>query len=776
MYPKSSWAILRKDVSLLFFWLLMPISAFASLDNAQNPSDGKKSLNLQATTSPIQIDGTVNDEEWKQASIVRDFVEFQPNEGSKPTIKAEARVTYDVNNLYVSFRIYDEQTAIRSNNGKRDEVWSDDWVAIALDTYRNNSYFLLVGANPMGIQVDSRGNGNNDDSSYNLIYTSAGRRTDSGYEVEMAIPFSSLSFPNKEVQSWGVNFLVNHPRANRHMYAWPSLTQNNACTMCQFGTLDNIRGVKSGSMHYQILPALVGSYGNTREDTSNPSSPFSKEKIGIDHLQPSLNLKLDFNSNTSAELAINPDFSQIESDADQISVNSTLALFYPERRPFFQEGADLFDQETGFNFGEPFQTVYTRSMNAPLVATKFISRQGQSSFGYIGAVDEHSPIIIPLSESSEVLENGRSISNILRFKQALKGGNYVAALLTDRRMPEGGSGSVLALDGKINFSPKYFLTYQLNGSRTEELNSEKLNGEYGLSGLFNEGKHTVALDGETFTGHSGKLGFIRQSREWNFYFGYDAVSPTFRADNGFVSQNNFRQANIWQGYAFYFKDKLFTQIRPAAYAGRIWSFENKVRDSFIGFNLNAQMKGQTYFGFNINAFSEEVFKGQLFKDLRRINMWGGSNFSKNFGFDLGFNYGNSIRRTDTPEPGRQFSGWAGFFFRPFSGFEISPNFSYAMMKHRATNEEFYRGFVSRTTLTYQATRAFNLRLVGQVNSFSQGFSVQPLLTYQVNPLTVFYVGANLNGADAEDALYPQTPGLYSTDRSVFFKFQYLFRR
>ncbi|HRR09125.1 MAG TPA: sugar-binding protein [Rhodothermales bacterium] len=776
MYPNPLWATRFRVAPLSFVLLLLPVLLFATPRIQQKSTDPNKALNLKSTPSPIKVDGELKADEWVTGALVKDFTEFQPNEGSTPGIKAEAWITYDAMYLYVGYRVTDEPSALRSTNGKRDEVWSDDWVAIALDTYRNNSYFLLLGANPSGIQVDSRGNGNNDDSSYNLIYTSAGRKTETGYEVEMAIPFSSLSFPNKEVQSWGVNFLVNHPRASRHMYAWPALTQNNACTMCQFGTLENIKGVKSGSMHYQILPALVGSNEASREDSANPGSPFTKEKLGLKNMEPSLNLKLDFNSNTSAEMSFNPDFSQIESDADQISVNSTLALFYPERRPFFQEGADLFDQESGFNFGEPFQTVYTRSMNAPLVATKFISRQGQSSFGYIGAMDEHSPIIIPLSESSEVMENGRSISNILRFKQAMKGGNYIAALLTDRRMPEGGSGSVVALDGKINFSPKYYFTYQLNGSRTEELNNPTLNNEYGLSGTFDQGRHTVALDGETFTGHSGKIGFIRQSREWNFYFGYDAVSPTFRADNGFVSQNNFRQANIWQGYSFYFKDRFITQVRPAAYTGRIWSFDNKVRDTFLGFNMNIQMKGQSYVGFNTNVISEEVFHGVQFKDLRRINMWGGSNFSKNFGFDIGFNYGNSIRRTDTPEPGRQFSGWGGFYLRPFSGFEISPNISYAMMKHRTTGEEFYRGFVSRTTLTYQASRAFNIRLVGQVNSFSEGFSLQPLLTYQVNPLTVFYVGANLNGADADDATYPQNPGLYTTDRSVFFKFQYMFRR
>lgn len=749
------------------FFCLSPM-VFAQKDESASQN---KSVRAVLAETPITVDGELNEAVWQKAQPVNEFVELQPQEGRKAPMDVDVRILYSNDHLYVGVLVKTDPTKLRITEGKRDAVWGDDWVAIALDTFQNNAYFIMLGANPLGIQVDSRGNGNNDDEGYNVVYTSRGKKTDTGYQIEMEIPFSSLSYPNKPESKWGLGVLVNHPRDSRYMYTWPAISSNNSCLMCQFGTLENIKGIKSSAKHYQILPALVGASESVREDSSDPNSAFLRSS----KVDPSLSLKLDLNSNTSAELALNPDFSQIESDADQISVNTTLALFYSERRPFFQEGADLFDQSSGFNFGENFQTVYSRSINKPIVAGKFLGRFGKTSVGYIGAADQHSPIMIPTHEDTHVAQNGRSISNILRMKQDLGNGSYVGLLMTDRRYIKGGSGSLVSVDGRYNLTKNYQLVWALNGSHTQEIDDAALSSDYGLDGSFAEGKHTVALDGETFKGYANRLGFIRSAKHWNFFVGYDSYSPTFRAENGFVSINNVRQFNVWQGYTFFPKSSVLTRINPAVWAGRIWDHYGNERETFAGMNFNSQWKGQTYFGGNVLLYNREVFRNVMFDDLHRINIWGGTNFVQSFGMELWGNVGKGIRRTDTPEYGKSLNGGVAFTFRPINRLNISPQINFAQMRSYANDELFYRGYILRAVASYQFTRALSVRGIYSYNDFSKSMSFQSLITYQINPLTVFYVGANLNTTEADQDLYPDY-GQFKTDQTVFFKFQYLFKR
>lgn len=746
--------------------------AYAQKDERFEPNI-KPSLQLKRITAPIQVDGDLRDAGWQQASLAENYTEFQPLEGRKAPIHISSWITYDLENLYVAFSVKDDPSKIRARQGKRDEVFQDDWVAITLDTFGNNAFFLLLGANPYGIQVDTRNNGNNDDESYNALYTSAGKVTADGYQVEMSIPFKSLNFPNKDVQTWKANLLVNHPRENRALYTWASVTQNNSCFICQFGEIKDLTGIRPTRQPLQVMPSLVGSNEGSLSDTGDPTSTFSREKLGLKSFEPSLNLKYNLNSNTTAELTFNPDFSQIEADADQISVNTTMALFYSERRPFFQEGGDLYSLDNGFNFGEMFMPIYTRTINNPLLAGKFTGRFGQTNVGYIVGVDENSPVMVPLSESSEIVQTGRSVSNILRLKQNLKGGSYIGGMLSDRRMISGGNGSLGAIDGNIFVSPKHQVFFQLYGNSIKEINDPNLSNEYGLSGTFNDGKHTVALDGESFTGYATKLGFTRTSRTLQYYFGYDAMSPTFRADNGFVSQNNFRQLNAWGQYQFYPKNSFFVTIRPQAYTGKVWDFAGNHRDQYLGLSVNGQMKGQTWFNLGGQAFSNETFRGKKFFGMQRINMNVNTNFSQKIGGGFYTSYGEQIRRSDDPTLGLATN--AGFWLnlRPSERFRFTPEINFATMKDKDTSEELYKGYVLLTTMNYQFSKAFSLRLNGQYNDFSKGMRLQPLMTYQINPFSVFYVGANWNSQKADSTQFPNE-GLYTTNNSVFFKFQYLF--
>lgn len=759
-----------------FLFAFLIIGQFAVAQETTFSPNVKPKLDLALADQSIKIDGDLTDEGWQKASKAGNFTELQPQEGAKPPVESEAWITYDNKNLYVAFKVKDDPTKIRATNGKRDEVFNDDWVALALDTFNNNAYFLLIGANAKGIQVDTRGNGNNDDDSYNLLYESAGKITETGYQVEMAIPFSSLSFPNKDVQNWSANFMVNHPRDARRLYIWAAFDSKAGCVMCQFGQINNLEGIKSSGKQIQLLPALVGSASGSREDQDNPNSAFKQDKISGKSFDPSLNIRYNINSNTSAEVALNPDFSQIEADESQIDVNNTFALFFSERRPFFQEGADLYDTNSGFNFGNQMQMVYTRSINNPIVAGKFTGRFGKTSIGYIGARDENSPLILPFKESSEIVSAGKSISNIVRMRRNFEGDNYIGGFATDRRIDGGGSGSLFGVDGAYRLSKLHQFSWQLFGSSTQERNDKALSDEFGLSGKFNEGKNTVALDGEDFSGTFTKLSFVRSDKNWTYFVGYDHASPTFRAENGFVSSNDFRQVNLFQQYQFFPKESFFNRIAPWAIAGQVWDHAGNKRDQFVVLGGNIGMKGQTFVNFNYMPFSNETFRDKEFTGMTRVNVNVNMNPAQWIGGGFYGNKGDQIRRSDTPELGigTNFGAWLNI--KPISSLRISPQINYSKLDSKATGEEFYSGFIFRTSLTYQASRALSFRTVGEYNDFAKNMTWQPLLTYQVNPLTVFYLGANVGTRKPDAEQYPNMDEFYKTNQIAFFKMQYLFKR
>ena len=306
----------------------------------------------------------------------------RPGDQTQPSIDITTYLAYDDENLYVAYVIEDDPAAIRANLSDRDAIWQDDYAGMILDPNGDGQSLYFIASNALGIQGDTRISPNNEDMGFNLIFKSEGKITDTGYQIEMAIPFKSLRFPNTDVQTWRATFWITHPRESRNTYSWAAMSRDNPCWSCQFGTLNGIVGVKSGK-NLEILPAFTGAQAGALNDAGDPDSGFDDGRIDI---EPSLNLKYGITSELTLDATINPDFSQIESDVAQIDVNSTFALFFPERRPFFQEGADLFNTE--------IQTVYTRSINDPIVANKLTGRFGSTNVAYIGARDNTSPLML----------------------------------------------------------------------------------------------------------------------------------------------------------------------------------------------------------------------------------------------------------------------------------------------------------------------------------------------------------------------------------------------
>ena len=507
-------------------------------------------LSVEKTTGSITIDGELNDPGWVGAARATNFTQVEPIDMVKPQSNTIAYITYDDNNLYVALIASDEDpSSIRSSLRDRDRIFSDDLVGFILDTYGDASWAYEIYANADGIQGDLRWTQRGEDSSFDIVYESEGKITPDGYQVEFAIPFASLRFPDKNVQDWKITFWRVRPRESREEYSWAAISKNDPNFLGQFGSLEGIENLKPGKS-IEILPSINSSQAGFR-DVDDPNSSFQNEKVTGD---ASIGFRYGFSSNSSIEGTINPDFSQVESDVAQIDVNNTFALFFSERRPFFQEGSDLFRSW--------YNVVYTRTINDPSIATKFTSRSNKISYAYIGAVDEKSPLIIPGEEGSHVIRDlGKSYSNILRVRRSFNEDSYFGMFAVDRRIDRGGSGSNLSFDSNIRFKKIYNVELQGVFSNTSEVDdttlTEDLNQTY-----FDNGKHTIGLDGESFSGNAVYASFERHSRGWFFDFDYWHQSPTYRADNGFQTESSKRRGSFNTRYSFYPKNSFFVKVEP----------------------------------------------------------------------------------------------------------------------------------------------------------------------------------------------------------------------
>ncbi len=711
-------------------------------------------LEIKRVLNAIIIDGDLTDLEWGKAGGTDYFVEIEPGENIRPPEKTEVKVSYDDDNLYVAFWAYADPKDIRASFQKRDQAWMDDFVAIFLDTYGDANTGTMIGSNPYGIQMDAKNNGGGDDDpTFDLVYDSKGRITDEGYEVEMAIPFSSLSFPDKNVQEWKVGFYRSLPREKRSQIVWGGFDRTNPCFLCQMGTLIGIQGIKQRGS-FEFLPAIVGS--QTAELDQNNTL-----KKGAAAGEASLGIKYSLSSDRVIELTINPDYSQVEADEEQVDVNTTFALFFPEKRPFFNAGNDLID--TWIN------AIYTRSINNPIASGRMINRGQKNSWYLLSAMDEDSPYIIPGEEQSFSISGGRSISNIFRFRRTLDEASFFGILATDRRMVNSdGSGSVVGFDTRYKFNKTYQVELQTLFSKTQEPTDSLLvsNETFGDN-------NTFTFDGESFTGNAIELEFRRETEHWGLEAGYDHKSPAFRADNGFISNNNQRRVYL-QSYWVYTPNKMIRKVVGGFHSGLETNFEGEKKSRYTSFFGNVVLPRQTRLNINISVKHFSRFKNVDLENLWNLSVNINSHFNKSLALGGSFSKGvNTVTFLDVPEKGNStsFSLWTRL--KVSDRIQVGGTYENYQMTTLDKKEEYYSGYLTGIRMNYQYNQALSFRLMGQYNDFSQTFQLQPLLSYQPSPFTIFYIGFTSDKI-AENLSIDSIQEGQVQDRQLFLKFQYLF--
>lgn len=702
-------------------------------------------LRITRRTGEIAIDGEITEQTWKQAERAKNFAEAYPLEKIKPLSETEAMLSYDNEYLYVAIVAYDDPKDIRHHLTGRDNIWNDDWMGLIVDPYGDAVRAYEFYVNPDGIQGDLLWTDNDDDANYDMLWTSEAKITATGWQLEMKIPFKSLRFPDKPVQDWRITFWRQHPRDDRHKYTWAAIDRNDPCTFCQFGKLTGLEGVRSGNQ-LELLPAIVASQASFREDATLNSGKVQGEF--------SLGARYALSQSTSVEATYNPDFSQIESDATKIDLNSSTALFYPERRPFFREGADLLDTW--------IDAVYTRSINDPKVAAKILDRSGSTNFAFLSAIDEQTPMLIPLEEVTEFAQLGRSYANILRGTYSFDGNNNIGILATDKRIQNSGSNTVFGGDSKVQLYDNLMMEAQVLGSHTNGLEDS----------TWFSSVPDGALLGANKLGYATYLSFERFTRTLDLDLDLAQRSPDFRAANGFITNSDQQWINLWSGYKFPVDSSaIFVEIRPNFSVGRKWNFDGMRKDEWLQPALNMTLKGQTEIGMDYMV-SRETYKGLYFPGINRFQVWGNTDFSDMLSISLFASTGRLIARNlEIPELGHEQYYELYGAIHPWSNFSFAPSYTYNKLD-AANGEKIYDISIIRTRMNYQINRELSIRLVMEYNDYDRSLSLEPLLTYRINPFSVFYLGSS-HGYESfgRQRFFDKI----ESERQIFAKIQYLFQ-
>ncbi|HRJ84227.1 MAG TPA: carbohydrate binding family 9 domain-containing protein [Ignavibacteria bacterium] len=753
--------------NILFFTVVFLFSGnLLARDTTTGRSDSvnvnmKPELTIsKCKASEVVIDGILDEPVWETCNTATDFVEIEPGDNLPASVKTDVKMTYDEDNLYVAFICYDDRMSkLRVNLTDRDKMYQDDFVGILIDTYNDHKQAYEIFLNPFGIQGDGIWTKQGEEMNFDMLYEAEAKIYKDKWIVELAVPFKSIRFPDKDEQQWGVHIIRTRPRESRTQFSWAKVSRDNSEFLSQAGIIKGFKKLKKGQQ-LELLPFVLGSQFGYREDESDPGSKFINEKIKGDL---GIGVKYGFSSNLTGEISINPDFSQVESDAAQISVNSSSAVFYPEKRPFFLDGANIFKSY--------INVVYTRMLNNPLYTAKLIGKIDDIDVGYLMGYDQNTPFIVPGKYGSDfILTDLKSFGNALRLRKSLKGSSYIGFIGTDHETGDS-YNRVVGLDGSFNFAGKYYFNWQALGYFTKELNDSAI---YSNSTAINSVGNDAGFNGESLSGFGGTFALVRSSRNWNGEVFLNIAPPEARRELGYMSKNDFRELGMWHGYTIYPHNSVFLRIEPNFNTGVQYSYDGKIKEQWLVPQFYIQFKHQINLSGGYLAINNENYYDVYHKNVNRgwlnINI-NTSSFVTGGAF---YELGKYIVRFEEPSYiGWGFNAEAWMTIKPINNLVLENNYSYFELSKEKSAEKLYSGYIFRNKTSFQFTRRFFLRLVMQYDSFNRSFDIDPLFSYKWNPFTIFYIGSTHNLADIGKS---QNHGRFlETQRQFFAKFQYLFK-
>ena len=743
-----------KRLVFLISAFLLYHSYFTPAFGADGDRETKPLFRATRIERPIQLSGKLDDPLWRLGQPVNLSYEIQPGENTPAPQHTLAMALYTRDYLYIGFRCFDSNpNEIRANMADRDRIFKDDFVMAVFDTYGDHQRGYEFAVNPFGIQADLMKTLNNEDESFDVMWQSAAARNDSGWTAELAIPFKSLRFPNNGEQTWSVLLYRVYPRTSRVVTSWTPYDRNNPSDLSQAGVLTGLVDIESGGT-VELLPYAMGQQAGNLIDADNPSSSFSNNKIqgriggGIQY-SPSPTFSLD--------AVVNPDFSQIETDAGQISVNTTFALNFQEKRPFFLTGQELLQTPM----------YYSRSINNPLGAARVIGKTGALSYMYLGAYDRNTPFDIPGEEGSSTFSSSRkSFSNIGRMRYEFGNEAYIGSMVLTKDFSDG-HNYVLGFDWNYKFLGNWYFTGEAFISHTKEISDPAL---FQSQQTFGSTRYTAGFDGEQYYGDGFHLNLSHQAREYQFSVTYNDFSPTYQTYNGLFSLTGYRQLYMQHGYTIYPQNSILDRARIQVSGNIQFNYDGVKKEQVVQPSLCLQFKGQTHVDINYLLVNNEKFGGVQFDNVRRLMGFINSEPLNEISVTLDGQIGKFIYRSSSPEMGVGHRLSSTLTLRPTSKLKLEFSYSRARLSSEATDELFFDGYILRTVAAYQFTTEIFLRGIAQYNSFDKSFNVYPLFSYKLNAFTTFYAGLTNDYLD-----YGKDTGFATTARQFFVKLQYLLR-
>jgi len=728
---------------------------FSPVASARGTND-KPEFQAVRIEKPINLSGKLDDPSWQKALPVQLTYETRPGENIPARQQTYVYALYDREYLYLGFDCRDSAPgSLRSHLSDRDRMFNDDYVIVTIDTYNNFQRGYEFAVNPKGIQGDLMLMSGQEDLSYDMVWQSAAATNPGGWTAEMAIPFKVFNFAPDKEQNWTIMILRNFPRDNRYLFSWLPIDRNIPNYLAQGGRLTGLSDIRPGHS-FELLPYLMAQQTGTRIDPEDPESGMDNQAIkarigGGIHYAPGPGIAFD--------AVINPDFSQIESDADQISVNTTFALYYPERRPFFMSGSDLLQTPM----------YYSRTINNPLVASKVVGKQKKLSYIGLAALDRNTGITVPGEEQSNTIQTSlQSIAGVGRLRYDMGNENFVGGLLLSRNF-DGGHNLLSGFDWNLKFWKNWYWSGELFLTHTAELNDTLL---FNSNRAFGSTGHNAGFNGEQYFGRGMHLALSRQSRNYSFTLVQNNFSPTYQTYNGMFPEVGTRTSYMQHTYSFYPNKKVLksaTLILPATLS---FNYEGLFKEFVLQPGFQLSLIGQTRVFATYMAINSERFRNVLFNGIRRAVIQINTIPLRGVTLGLEGQIGRFIYRSQNPVMGKGYNLTASANFEPGSRIKSDFDVSFARLDALESEQNFYNGYIIRNITTLQFTRKLFLRAIFQYNSFSNSFNVYPLISYKFNAFSMVCAGMtqDLQNYQEEDYMFRPVAHQY------FIKLQYLFSK
>jgi len=731
--------------------LVAPVMLFAQVPSGQDSTSrsADEPLLVPRTASAIEVDGVLDEEAWQTALRVELNYEVRPGENVTPPVSTEVYLTYDDDRLYAAFRCHDpEPSAIRAHLRDRDTLGGDDWVALILDTFNDQrrSFDFIVTA--QGVQFDQIEAQTGEDPGWDAIWDAASKITSWGYAVEMAIPFSSLRFQRTDgPQIWGFDAVRRYPRDHAyHIGTFPRDRSNN-CYLCQSIKIQGFEDVRPGRS-IEVDPTVIAFRTDTRPNF--PGGGMEKEaqegEVGV-------SASWGVTPNITFNVTANPDFSQVEADARQLDINEPFALFFPERRPFFTEGADF--------FAALENVIYTRTIREPSWGLKLTGKEGANTVGAYVMRDDITNLVFPGPQgSSATTMDTANTAAVLRYKRDF-GSRYTAGLLATIRQGADYHNRVFGADLDFRFTPTNQVQLLVLRSSTEYPTDIQTAFDQ-PSGPQND--HLISFEYDHYT------------RTWGWWADYEEAGEHFRADLGYYPRVGYR--NIEGGVLHTWNGKpgsWWSAIRAGAEYSYFGDRDGGLLDRSATLWLNYNGTMQSFLGLGVwrsrEAFADEEY------DITGGSVEGGFWPTGDVQIGASAIVGDQIDYANARLGSRlRISPWISYNLGRHLRFALNHNFE----RMRVNDARLYTANISQLTAVYQfSVRMFFRTILQYVNYgynpdnyiFEQDAKdrrlfTQLLFSYKFNPRTVLFLGYADNYRGTEDY------GLTQSNRTLFVKLGY----